>query len=90
MANVFKSQRREAKGHLEVNHLFLKLQTKENGAFYIASFPTPISNTKIPTTTFEKEKKKAACTYFTYSLSILTRNIVLRCGNMKLVKHKRK
>lgn len=48
-------------------------------------FPTPN-----PHYHFRKKKKKAACTYFTYSLSILTRNNVLRCGNMKLVKQKRK
>lgn len=37
-----------------------------------------------------RKKKNAACTYFSYSLLIMTRNDVLRCGIMKLVEQKEK
>lgn len=50
------------------------------------NFSCPTSNTKSPP---PLSKKKAACTYFSYSLLILTHN-VLRCGIMKLVEQKRK
>lgn len=48
----------------------------------------PLLQHQIPTNTFEK--KKAACTYFSYSLLILTHNDVLRCGVMKLVEQMKK
>lgn len=97
-ANVYDCQRGEAKGCLEVNQTISFAATKEKWlcaskmAFsceYIIKAPCPTSNTKSPLP-LSKKKKKAACTYFSYSLLILTHNDVLRCGIMKLVEQKRK
>lgn len=88
MANVFECQRGEANGRLEVNRLFLQLQTKENGASYMAS--QPISDTKSTLPLSKKKKKKQLALISLTHYRYLTRNNVLRCGNMKLVKQKRK
>lgn len=55
---------------------------------YIIKAPCPTSNTKSPLPL--SKKKNAACTYFSYSLLIMTRTDVLRCGIMKLVEQKEK
>lgn len=94
-ANVYDCQRGEAKGCLEVNQAFPSLQQSRSDKCILNGFQLWIYyrgflshfQHQIPHYHF---RKKAACTYFSYSLLILTHNDVLRCGIMKLVEQKKK
>lgn len=92
-ANVYVCQREEASRVFEVNQAFPLLRWNRihilNGLqLWIYEFFLPHFQHQIPHHHF-REKKKAACTYFSYSLLILTHD-VLRCGIMKLVEQKGK